>query len=338
MKKTILMISAMMLSIGIVSKTQAVILNVYDVVQEFPDCTSTGGATNEYGVAAFSCTSCPAGWYLNGSTCYPCTRGYYCPGGTNNRIKACSSNNYSPVNRATNVDEAKCTPCPDGYTANSGNGSCFREGMTSCPEGEIYSKGRCTTCGNGKYCPGGTSVEQTCPAGYQCLGGKKEPCPAGTYFGGTFAAHGCHSCPDGKVSIEGSSSCQTSCPAGTVQDGKACKNLPGCVNYADGACQECDSDYLTNSSGTCTPAADCKNGMHATLYGSCEENPAGCNTFEDDRCLECNDGLFRQGESCVSSCGANYKLSGDTCYRVRYTPAEAAEAAGESNTIFLYYK
>ena len=119
---------------------------------------------------------------------------------------------------------------------------------------------------------------------------------------------------------------------------KKCFKMPGCVNYADGACQECDSNYLTNSSGTCTPAADCKNGMHATLYGSCEENPAGCNTFEDDRCLECNDGLFRQGESCVSSCGANYKLSGDTCYRVRYTPAEAAEVVGEKNTIFLYYK
>ena len=37
-------------------------------------------------------------------------------------------------------------------------------------------------------------------------------------------------------------------------------------------------------------------------------------------------------------CSENYKWDGNFCLRVRYTPAEAAEAAGESNTIFLYYK
>ena len=41
---------------------------------------------------------------------------------------------------------------------------------------------------------------------------------------------------------------------------------------------------------------------------------------------------------CATCKGENFKLSDGYCYRVRYTPAEAAEVVGESNTIFLYYK
>ena len=41
---------------------------------------------------------------------------------------------------------------------------------------------------------------------------------------------------------------------------------------------------------------------------------------------------------CAKCKGENFKLSDGICYRIRYTPAEAAEVAGETNTIFLYYK
>jgi hypothetical protein len=45
-----------------------------------------------------------------------------------------------------------------------------------------------------------------------------------------------------------------------------------------------------------------------------------------------------QGNTCVSSCGAGYKLENGVCWRRRYTPAEVAKIVGESNTILLYYK
>ncbi len=118
---------------------------------------------------------------------------------------------------------------------------------------------------------------------------------------------------------------------------KKCFKMPGCVNFADGACQECDNGYLTNSSGACIPADDCKNGLHAD-GGACVENPAGCNTFEGSRCTECNGGLLRQGAGCVSSCGEGYKLSNGACYRTHYTPAEAETVSGDTNTITLIYK
>ena len=56
---------------------------------------------------------------------------------------------------------------------------------------------------------------------------------------------------------------------------------------------------------------------------------------------KCGNGYEVNAGKCVKkavSCGTNYRLSDGICYRIRYTPAEAAEVAGESNTIFLYYK
>ena len=55
-----------------------------------------------------------------------------------------------------------------------------------------------------------------------------------------------------------------------------------------------------------------------------EQAPEGCSYWSADGCKKCSN--------------ANFKFDGDYCYRIRYTPAEAAEVAGEKNTIFLYYK
>ena len=52
-----------------------------------------------------------------------------------------------------------------------------------------------------------------------------------------------------------------------------------------------------------------------------------------DGCLKLGAGL-----ECTKCANNNFKLSDGVCRRVRYTPAEAAEVAGETNTIFLYYK
>ena len=64
-----------------------------------------------------------------------------------------------------------------------------------------------------------------------------------------------------------------------------------------------------------------------------------------NRCVSptvgCGSEYLMKGAECISAssgCGENYKADDGICYRVRYTPAEAAEAAGETNTIFLYYR
>ena len=63
----------------------------------------------------------------------------------------------------------------------------------------------------------------------------------------------------------------------------------------------------------------------------------------DDYDIACDSasGYLAKENNCVSptiGCGENYKADNGICYRIRYTPAEAAEVVGETNTIFLYYK
>ena len=226
----------------------------------------------------------------------------------------------------SNVTTIKC----QGTSGDTTNCQNIISKAISRPVGSCYSQS------NGNYFQ---------KASYYCWNTNPEfisipECPANCYSCDSEGK--CTTCLHGKLNKEGSCIEQSACNSdeGYLIDtaSASCRMLPGCGTFENGACTTCTEGYLTNSSGTCTPAADCKNGLHATLDGACEENPAGCNTFEDDRCLECNSGLFRQGESCVSSCGANYKLSDGICYRIRYTPAEAAEVVGETNTIFLYYK
>ena len=76
----------------------------------------------------------------------------------------------------------------------------------------------------------------------------------------------------------------------------------------------------------------------------CVESSVGCgdDMQKKGHCVsDCGAGYLGKGNKCIPAsqgCGVNYRLSDGICYRVRYTPAEAAQVAGESNTIFLYYK
>ena len=63
--------------------------------------------------------------------------------------------------------------------------------------------------------------------------------------------------------------------------------------------------------------------------------------YINNSCSGCKSGYLEKGDECLPAsqgCGENYRLSDGICYRVRYTPAEAAQVAGETNTVFLYYK
>ena len=103
----------------------------------------------------------------------------------------------------------------------------------------------------------------------------------------------------------------SSCTGEYLISGNECIRMPGCIDFADGVCDDCEDGYF--------------------------KKDGGCVSAEDG----CGDGYLGKGDSCISAaqgCGENYKADNGICYRVRYTPAEAAEVTGESNTIFLYYR
>ena len=98
-----------------------------------------------------------------------------------------------------------------------------------------------------------------------------------------------------------------------------------CSGYSQGVCSTCKSGYNL-SNGVCVANSNPIDDGLIDDYGDSEGCPEG-KIAKGDECIDASQG-----------CGANYKLSDGICYRVRYTPAEAAEVAGETNTIFLYYK
>ena len=83
---------------------------------------------------------------------------------------------------------------------------------------------------------------------------------------------------------------------------------------------------IIDSCEKATYPEDCRNKLEPILSNpdKFEQAPEGCSYWSADGCKKCSN--------------ANFKFDGEYCYRIRYTPAEAAEAAGEKNTIFLYYK
>lgn len=141
---------------------------------------NTGGRDLE------ACILCPPGKFCStGTNDEPdgsCTAGYYCPSGSYmgdmnpappgyyteaeaSTITPCEETTYNPY-----YAQSKCLKCPPGFlcigTANTGN-------FIDCPEG--------------KYCPEGSNIATSCPAGTYNpnKNGKSEadclPCPAGKF-------------------------------------------------------------------------------------------------------------------------------------------------------------
>ena len=326
-------------------------------------------------------TSCAPGYYLSGDKCAMCKAGKYCPGGTES-AKDCPAGTYSVKSGATSQEDgcracpagtvqsskgmvycqtcdggvyclggdARMQSCPVGYTSLPSSTECTIP--LSCEPGFYQYAGRCQMCMQGRYCPDGVN-ELRCPEGTYgiksaatSLDEACAKCPAGTYnqYTGSSGVSSCTTCAAG-VSPEGASRCLGRCPEGTVQDGKACRNLPGCKNFANGACQECETGYLTNSAdGNCIEEEKCKNGFHATYDGACEPNTdINCNTEVGGKCAECKEGMLEKEGRCIPAsqgCGSGYKNMGGYCNRVRWTPAEAAEVLNDddNNTVTLIFK
>ena len=100
-------------------------------------------------------TSCAAGKYLSGSTCYNCPAGRYSAGGTVTTCTACPAGRY-----ASTTGLSTCTACPAGrYASTTGLSTC-----NTCSAGYYTGAGssKCTACPSGTY--GATGNLSTCTA------------------------------------------------------------------------------------------------------------------------------------------------------------------------------
>ena len=169
----------------------------------------------------------------------------------------------------------------------------------------------------------------------------------GKYFGSVSDSSTCvtkSSCTNGGNYINSDTrQCVTpaNCTGMYVADttNKKCFKMPGCVDYADGACQVCGSGYLRQA-GACVESSACT-GRNYVDGDDCKELPTGCSAMSGGRCSSCEGGYLGKDGECISAsqgCGAGYRAENGYCFRRSYTPAEAAQVVGENNTIFLYYK
>jgi hypothetical protein len=111
---------------------------------------------------------------------YPCSPGYYCPGGNyapNQTAYACPAGTFTNYQNLTDV--AQCDTCPETFACLIGTG-----GVQKPP----------VSCGKGHYCPSGTASQT------------QWPCPAGSYTNLTNLkmVEECYVCPRGWYCLEGS--------------------------------------------------------------------------------------------------------------------------------------
>jgi len=212
------------------------------------------------------CTICPPGTFGKmGSTCAPCTAGYYCVGGLQ---ILCPAGNLSLAGAS------ECTlPCPAGFY-------CPGVGYAKpCSPPGTYSLGgaatNCTPCRAGYQCPtpfsqdfcpvntwsapGATSCTLPCPAGVTCPGNGGMSCTI--CAPNTFIVRECSA-------TVGDTICNTTCPPGMFG-----------AFYTNGHCQSCDVGTYNADYGVTTCKA-CTDGYFANASGSsqCQRCPEHSNT------------------------------------------------------------
>eukprot|EP00750_Incisomonas_marina_P016607 INCI19214.1.p1 GENE.INCI19214.1~~INCI19214.1.p1 ORF type:complete len:6126 (+),score=1170.25 INCI19214.1:309-18686(+) len=228
-----------------------------------------------------ACDPCPAGYmcdYNSGSdthTMVECTRGHYCPLGTQTATAVpCRSGTYIDSAMDSdgfdfNDDEADCVPCPATFF---------------CPESADGSgRGSDTyyTCPTGYYCPIGTQY------GYQF------PCPAGKFNDqtGRSEENQCQDCTPGHYCPQ-AASYQTACEPGTYNPFANGTGIQSCFECTPG--YACPLAAMTDS--TLYPCEDgyyCPPGTVWTKDFPC---PAGkftlqTNLSREEDCETCPPGM-----------------------------------------------
>jgi type IV pilus assembly protein PilY1 len=263
-------------------------------------CPAAGYATGTYNSTTGMCTnSCPTGYTLTGTTCYPTgsvySSGYYCPSGS-----TIANNSGSYVCYTSGLSYLAGFYCPSGSTIalNAGVYGCY-------PTGNSYSVGY--------YCPSGSTITAysgaevcypssgvTYASGYYCPTGQTLN---GAYCYTTGLSHsGNYYCPSGQT-ISGTSCYPTGdsqsagyyCPSGQTISGTSC--------YPTGDSQ---------SAGYYCPSGQTISGTHCYPTG---DSISGTNY--------CPSGQTISGTSCypngLSHSGTNYcpsgqTISGTSCY------------------------
>jgi hypothetical protein len=202
-----------------------------------------GTYSNSYEATAESdCKLCPRGYACGkGYTIakflgLPCEPGYYCPRGTPAvdtgsgyaaTTYPCPAGTYRAAQGARRLED--CLPCPNGNYCEKGTKT-----PTSCPEGYYCPLGtkpdtkfpcrpgtysstkgltnqeKCLLCGLGKFCVGGKTASEACPAGeynnFSEEASECRKCPAGSYCEKTGTVDP-KPCDKGFYSEEGASVC-----------------------------------------------------------------------------------------------------------------------------------
>ena len=132
-------------------------------------------------ISALSCS--PGSYYPGGSSCVPCSAGYYCPQTYVVSKDSCPPGTIMPREGAVSINE--CEACPIGKLApSSASKTCL-----DCPRGFYCPR---TRTSNGRPCPPGT---------YQPIMGAVSVASCLTCLPGTLVVYNgaasCFPCPDG---------------------------------------------------------------------------------------------------------------------------------------------
>jgi hypothetical protein len=265
------------------------------------------GKTSSAGSISCYPTSCPTGQYVSGTSCVACEAGKY---------------------KATTGTEI-CTACPPGSSSNPGATACFL--CNSVPNAQTITGGYYTGlcgCNNGYYgrvvSPGYDVMGDNILYSLAQSGGTCHACAAGKYAHGSddlmywTSENICNSCPAGKTSPPGSTSCPLStiplsCPTGQYLPSTSSSSCVACAagkfksDTGTQACNDCFTNSLANDART-----DCLCNVGYRYNGFCVSCGSGSfkNTISnDDACTSCPVGSISSiaAATCIACSAGTYR-------------------------------
>ena len=282
-------------------------------------CPEGCSTCNSEGICVVSAPVLPTGCAeISGSKCSKAKLGYFINASGSAEQCASGCNTCSSAEVCTEcvepmfLQEGVCVAQCDTsvYYTNGSNCDELPEGCAQVTNDENHTCFQCKDTYLTKE-DGGCVTADECNNGYHISGTSCAINPEGC---NTYSDGNCSECNDGYLSNSAGLCTKTEECNGTNfvdSEAKACKPIPGCNSFADGACS-CDKGYYKKDGGCVSESAGCGNGY-----------------------------LGKDGE-CISSangCGAGYKDMGGYCNRVRYTPAEAAPLLNDNdNFVILTFK
>ena len=306
-----------------------------------PGCTDCSSGLVSTSDGSGSCTACGLGRRASSaSTCTDCLPGTFWGSATTGTIacSTCLAGTYSgraassciPCSTTQVSDTARtaCITCAAGKLANQATQACM-----DCEAGtasSVSSETACGACQPGSYSGvGWSSCRQCTPGSYsdavKSIGCKN--CPAGTFSprNGSNSSSNCQTCPHGKYSSGGMSSCITCANDLQLLQGRtgcygACERglVPAwAVSRAgnestDTGCVKCSDlgRYFENSSapGYCVPCRECVQGQEYASVLCTSYNDAEC-----PKCDVCTQGVSFYRVNCTLSTPASCSPCRPTC-------------------------